>query len=79
MTALVILSLYGVLGLLVALHTLFLKRKDSPGTALGHALLALALWPFLLPVLLVPEDPALRPVKAAQSERAQRLEEVTRS
>lgn len=78
MTALVILGVYGVLGLGVAVHTFLQKRGTSLGEAMGQAVLALVLWPFLLPVLLAQAGPSLQPVKAAQSDRARRLEEVTR-
>jgi hypothetical protein len=77
MTALVILMAYAVLGAVAAACAFVQKRGDALADRLGQALLALALWPFLLPVLLSPADAGLRPERGHQSERARRLEEVT--
>ncbi|HYO57952.1 hypothetical protein [Archangium sp.] len=77
MTALVILTAYAVLGLVAAVFALVQKRGGSLASRLGQALLALALWPFLLPVLLTPGDASLRPERGNRSERARRLDEVT--
>lgn len=77
MTALVILSVYAVLGTVAAACALVQKRGSSLGDRLGQALLALALWPFLLPVLLSPGDATRSPEPGHRSERARRLEEVT--
>ncbi len=76
MTALVILATYAVLGAMAAACAFVQKRGDSFSNRLGQALLTLALWPFLLPVLLSPGDAALRPERGHRSERARRLEDV---
>jgi hypothetical protein len=76
MTALVILTAYAALGVVAALLTLFRKRGDTLAHRFGQALLTLALWPFLLPVLLSPGDAAPSPGRGHRSERARRLEEA---
>ncbi|PTL75241.1 hypothetical protein [Vitiosangium sp. GDMCC 1.1324] len=77
MTALVILAVYGGLGLVAAVFSLVRKQEGSLANRFGQAVLTLALWPFLLPVLLSPGDAALRPERGDRSERARRLDEVT--
>lgn len=76
MTALIILAAYALFGGLAA--SLALIRRRGPALArAGQALLALVLWPFLLPVILSPGDTSLRPVDSLRGERARRLDEVT--
>ncbi|HYO70720.1 MAG TPA: hypothetical protein VEU33_32035 [Archangium sp.] len=77
MTALVILTAYVVLGAVAAGCAFVQKRGSALAERLAQALLALALWPFLLPVLLSPGDGALRVERGHQSARARRLDEVT--
>jgi len=77
MTALVILTAYAVLGAVAAVCAFVQKRGSPLSERLGQALLALVLWPFLLPVMLSPANASLRPERGAQSERARRLDEVT--
>ncbi|AKJ01836.1 hypothetical protein ATI61_103551 [Archangium gephyra] len=77
MTALVILTAYAVLGGVAALCAFVQKRGSPLVERLGQAMLTLALWPFLLPVLLSPGDAALRVERGHQSARARRLDEVT--
>lgn len=77
MTALIVLAAYVALGLATAVFTLTRKRGESLPGRLGEALLALVLWPFLLPVLLAPGEAPPHPVGGVRSERARRLDEVT--
>lgn len=77
MTALVILTAYAVLGGVAAACSVLQKRGGSLADRLGQSLLALVLWPFLLPVLLSPGDAARSPETGHRSERARRLEDVT--
>ena len=76
MTALVILGVYGVLGLAAAIWTLVRRREGTPAQGVGQAVLTLVLWPFLLPVLLSADTAPLRPVRGQQSSRSRRLEEA---
>ena len=69
---------YVALGLVAVVVALARQREGSLPRRLGQALLALVLWPFLLPVLLAPGDASTRPESGLQSERARRLEEVMR-
>jgi hypothetical protein len=78
MTALAILVAYAALGLVAAVVAFARQRGGSLPSLLGQALLALILWPFLLPVLLAPGDTPLQPASGLRSERARRLDEVTR-
>jgi hypothetical protein len=77
MTALVILTVYAVLGGVAAACAFVQKRGNALADRLGQALLTLVLWPFLLPVLLSPGNASLRPERGNQSERARRLDDVT--
>jgi hypothetical protein len=78
MTALIILAAYGALGLLAATFSLTRRQGGPLSSRLGQALACLVLWPFLLPVLLSPGDAPPRPEGGTGSERARRLDEVTR-
>jgi hypothetical protein len=77
MTALVILAAYGALGVVAAVLAFVRKQGEPLGNRLGQALLTLALWPFLLPVMLSPGSAAPSPERGHRSERARRLEEAT--
>jgi hypothetical protein len=76
MTALVILAFYGAVGAVAAVGVLARRRGESVPSRLGQALLALGLWPFLLPVLLAPGEAPVRAGDTAESERTRRLEEA---
>lgn len=78
MTALTILVAYAALGLVAALVALTQQWGGPLRSRLGQALLTLVLWPFLLPVLLAPGEASTRPESGTRSERARRLDEVTR-
>jgi hypothetical protein len=60
--------------------TAFAQRLDltagSPRGRVGQALLTLALWPFMLPVLLSPGEAAGCAAAGTRSERSRRLDEV---
>lgn len=77
MTALVILAAYAVLGVAAAVLAFARKQGEPLGNRLGQALLTLALWPFLLPVMLSPGSAAPGPERGTRSERARRLDEAT--
>ncbi|MFP2934107.1 hypothetical protein ACLESO_55080 [Pyxidicoccus sp. 3LG] len=77
MTAIVFLVAYGALGLVSAVFVLARERGGALSTRVGPALLALVLWPFLLPVVLSPgEAPVPRVETGARSGRSRRLDEV---
>jgi len=76
MTALWILEAYGVLGLVSAVLVLVRRGGGALPVRAGQAVVALLLWPFMLPVLLVPGQGAGCVVKEGRSERARRLDEV---
>lgn len=78
MTALIILAVYAALGLMAAAFALTRRQGGPLPSRLGQALSCLVLWPFLLPVLLSPGDAPPRPEGGTGSERARRLDEVTR-
>ena len=75
MTALVILAFYVAVGAVAAVAVL-VRRGGSFLSRLGQALLALGLWPFLLPVLLAPGEAPVRAEGAVESARTRRLEEA---
>jgi hypothetical protein len=75
MTALWILKVYAVLGAVAALAVL-VRGPGSPRGRVGQALLTLALWPFMLPVLLSPGEAAGCAAAGTRSERSRRLDEV---
>jgi hypothetical protein len=76
MTALWILEAYVVLGAVSAV--LILVRGAGGGLLArgGQALVAVVLWPFVMPVLLAPGGASGAAVKEDRSERARRLDEV---
>jgi hypothetical protein len=78
MTALWILEGYVALGAVSAVLVLVLvRRSGGPLQArAGQAMVALVLWPFVLPVLLAPPEARGGVLKEGRSERARRLEEV---
>jgi hypothetical protein len=76
MTALVILAVYVFIGLVAVGLSLSRRTGGVWLERLGQALATLVLWPFLLPVLLVPGAAPARPGEPLRSERARRLEEV---
>jgi hypothetical protein len=76
MTALWILEAYVVLGLLSAVLVFVRGRGDTFQVRAGQALVALVLWPFMLPVLLAPGQAVGCAVTEGRSERARRLDEV---
>jgi hypothetical protein len=76
MTALVILAVYLAVGGVAAVGVLVRRRGGSFLSRLGQALLALGLWPFLLPVLLAPGEAPARAGQPVESERTRRLEEA---
>ncbi|WP_224373117.1 hypothetical protein [Hyalangium versicolor] len=76
MTALWILEAYVVLGAVSAVLVL-VRRSAGPFPArASQALLAVVLWPFVLPLVLAPEAAAGSERKEGRSERARRLDEV---
>lgn len=76
MTALWILQAYVLLGVVSAV--LVVARRGGGGfqARVRQALLALVLWPFVLPVVLSPAQAAGGTVTEGRSERARRLDEV---
>jgi hypothetical protein len=78
MTALWILKAYVVLGGVSAALVLVRGGGGALRARAFQALCTLVLWPFMLPVLLAPGEDAGCAVREGRSERAQRLEEVTR-
>lgn len=75
MATLIIVTVYGFVGLVVAVWVWARQAGGSPGARVGQAMGALVLWPFLLPVLVSPGE-APGPRRAVGSERTRRLEEV---
>jgi hypothetical protein len=76
MTALWILEAYVALGLASAVLVLVRRGAGSLPVRAGQAMGALLLWPFMLPVLLVPGQAPGCAVTETRSERARRLDEV---
>jgi hypothetical protein len=78
MTALLILKAYAVLGVVSAVLVLVRRGGGPLHARVAQALSTLVLWPFMLPVLLSPGGNDECVVREDRSERARRLEEVTR-
>src|SRR5688572_22675668 len=76
MTALWILEAYVALGAVSALIILVRRGGGAFQARVSQALAALVLWPFVLPVALVPGQAAGCTVTEGRSERARRLDEV---
>jgi exonuclease VII large subunit len=76
MTALWILQAYVVLGAVSAIIILMRRGGGAFRARIDQALLALVLWPFVLPVALAPGQAAGCTVTKVRSERARRLDEV---
>jgi hypothetical protein len=77
MTAFIVLAAYAGIGLVAGVVVL-VRRKGELAARLGQAVLAVVLWPFLLPALLSPGELVSPPLGTLYSARARRLEEVTR-
>jgi hypothetical protein len=76
MTALWILEAYVVLGAVSAVIILVRRGGGAFQARVSHALVALVLWPFVLPVALAPGQAAGGALTEGRSERARRLDEV---
>lgn len=76
MTALWILEAYVVLGVVSAVLVLVRRAGGAFPSRAGQAVLALVLWPFVLPLLLTPGAGTGGEPKEGRSERARRLDEV---
>lgn len=76
MTAILFLQVYALLGLAAAVLAFVRGSASSLPGKLGHALLALGLWPFLLPVVLAPGKAPAPADGGARSARFQRLDEI---
>jgi hypothetical protein len=76
MTALWILEAYAVLGAVSAVIVLVRRGGGAWQARVGQAVMALVLWPFVLPVALAPGQEGACRVTEGRSERARRLDEV---
>jgi hypothetical protein len=76
MTALWILEAYVVLGAVSAVLILVRRAGGAFQARASQALVALVLWPFVLPLMLGPGAATGGEVKEGRSERARRLDEV---
>jgi hypothetical protein len=76
MTALWILEAYVVLGAVSAVIVLARRGGGAWQARVGQAVVALVLWPFVLPVVLAPGQQEASRVTEGRSERARRLDEV---
>jgi hypothetical protein len=76
MTALWILEAYVVLGAVSAVIILVRRGGGAFQARVSQALIALVLWPFVLPVALAPGQATGCAVPEGRSERARRLDEV---
>ncbi|MFL5344825.1 MAG: hypothetical protein ACJ8AT_08525 [Hyalangium sp.] len=76
MTALWILEAYVVLGVVSGVLVLVRRAGGAFQARAGQAVLAIVLWPFVLPLVLTPGAGPGGEVKEGRSERARRLDEV---
>lgn len=76
MTALWILEAYLVLGVVSGVLVLVRRAGGAFMARAGLAVLAIVLWPFVLPLMLTPGGASGGELKEGRSERARRLDEV---